>query len=1244
MADALQTRKIDITAGPPEGGPLRELWTRLRRPFMAAFWYVRAWWLLHRGVNRPRRWRNPFWTTAWIAVAWTLTLVLLLWGVRGALVVAFHHGSGGTPGWSWGSYNPDLACRTIGTSCGSVNGVVMPVFLLAASTVVFLAWRLWRIRRFYVRRARAEPERLVETAGSLMGDVVGRDLLCTALMNNLRERRTRRPHVVVGKVGSGKTALLVRLAERLAAKGAVPVPVRLRDAGTELDFCALARSRFEQMVEGRARSNGEVDRIWRYLRQRADRIVVLADGLEEALNDEAVKGQRDNIIREAIRKATEEKLPLVIASRPHDPLRAMEAAITELEPLSEEAALRYIAAGGSWRADPQVLDRVVEVADAAESPLYMQIAKDLHTQDRLEPLWTAGGAADPLLCDKWALRKDLLDEWRHALVRGDVRAELPIGQPDRAAVVEYVSALACIGLAEDRLEVGLWELDPSLPPPADARASQDAPGPADDSWNIRVRAHLNSQMDILRARGRRSGGGSSRGGPDGVVPEEEIGINVRLAATWGARMGLVQENGDSVRFQHSVLQAYLGSRYLEAQFAEGSAAEVHRFQAEWARWQREADGDTGGTTGSLKTSPLAAGKRQPSPTASRDCIDQAVRRGGRELLIAFTLHTRSLEGKCACPPDRRHDRCPVATLREMLPRTAARWLDEAESAERIPERREEVSQVRHDERGSLRIRALETYGSALEIAAVETHPDLAELLRSLRDNWGRFGPGEDPAQLRQTKLALMRQCGAVLRLVAADRSTEQAYRPLFEIGAAEPDYHVRAAITREVGTGGLQAFTILRDRFDGELCSGSPATGETAPEEAAPGDVLQPQLPDGHRSEREHRAWQRERETLRSLKGRQRADREASAEKKEWYAKTMNAWVLPLLVDSVPMSRHQKSPREALERLVDSLVEDSRPYDARTPQRRPDASKRAHQALALAQGLKFAANRRMSPRSAGESREFLAKQAQLLLGHSGFWLTRLTLLQALTLWALPDDVTQPQPIRGHGAAPGRQVAEWLGKGEQHPLVEAAGRLAVRALETRRPERFLWIDEAAAAGEVGTEAGTPGEQRFHNLWIPPSTGWSTLDPVAQQLLADVLILVVLGERGYRPKDLFRSLEDTCEECTLPTCLARDRTRLDPARAVERGLQPGDNCTDDCGLKMCPYPAKAERLRLEFSEVFCLRQRDLLRRWQPRSWLYLRFRRQAPWQRRVPIAGMRRFWDHMSARARDATPEDLDGGPC
>ena len=55
----------------------------------------------------------------------------------------------------------------------------------------------------------------------------------------------------------------------------------------------------------------------------------------------------------------------------------MKAAIIELEPLSEEAALQFVKKGGPAR-DANRLDWIVETADVAEEPLYLQITRQLH--------------------------------------------------------------------------------------------------------------------------------------------------------------------------------------------------------------------------------------------------------------------------------------------------------------------------------------------------------------------------------------------------------------------------------------------------------------------------------------------------------------------------------------------------------------------------------------------------------------------------------------------------------------------------------------------------------------------------------------------------------------------------------------------------------------------------------------------------------------------------------------------------
>jgi hypothetical protein len=1259
--------QVKIVKGPPEAGPFREAWATMRLPFIRFFWRARAWWLLHRGIIHARRWRNPSVIRLLVFVLWFLAIVLAVWLIRSIVTVVLFHNQPATAsnaqaGWHWGPFNPDGACSQVNTSCDAINSVLMPALLVATSTVIFLSWRLFRVRRFYKHKATAEANRLVQTAGSLLDEVIGRDYLCDALMNNLRDRKTRRPHVIVGGVGVGKTALMVHLTQRLAAIGAVPVPVRLRDVQQEkdLDFCSLARKRFSEIVEPIVRSNGEQDRTWRWLREQTGRVVVLADGLEEALSDKSMAGQRDNLIRTAIRKANDQELPLVIASRPHDPLRAMQAAITWLEPLSDEAALRYVSRSGSWRADPTLLDRVVEAAKMVESPLYLQIAKDLHSKDLLEPLWAEVNAGDLAVQDRWAFRHDLLCAWLNALVDGTIHPELPIDPDTRQAVVEYVSALACIGLASDSVTVALRDLDRFLGAEQNGKGGEaDQKLPDNPEWRNCVAGYLGKQMRKLQespdGRNRRASGCAvSENGraslPLSTEPDKEAPpgpyMDVRLAATWGTRMGLVQESGatdpevgSTVHFQHSIIQAYLGSRFLPAILS-------HKYPPEAAQTAHPSQSLPVETRqSSTQTMPL---NRQYESFAE-GVLARAIPNSGRELLIAFMLYSRSLDGRCTCAEPGQTDGqpCPTDTMRTVLTGAASRFLSAANKAlcrvyAPVPEPRADSRDI--DKHSSFSLRALECFGAAAEIASEDHEPGLGEIAQAVEDVWQCIGAGEDPVRLREAKITTIQQYGAAARRVARKHRDVSTYLAMFRIGCIEPDYHVRSEIAEQVGTSGVDAFRALGDVVSDCVI----IVGNDRPLGRSKGRLISQtaddERPPRFEDDRYLSAWLQRRQRQHRRDERKRVDVEARGERGRWYQDSMRAWLLPLLVDSAAMTGHSDSPWSDLEDWVSYATKVTElPRAAEQPCEAPLADgERYGLGLALAQGFKYAANRRLTPQSNQEGREFLIKQAEELLRQSTFWYTRLTLLQALTLWALPDDVTGPHQIRGSGADPKGQVKEWLAlpKGQkEHPLVKAAGKLAVRALQTRRPERFLWIDDADVASRIGTEVGAPGVPRFHNLWIPPSTGWSSLDPAAQQLLGDVLLLALLGERGYRPKDFFRVLERTSPKSPkLPSCLSSDRSRLDPVRAVDAAAQPGENCADDCGMKMCPYPGKAEKgLRLEFNEIFCLHERGILRAWQPRSWLYLRFRRESPWQRKVPVAGLRRFWDEMGERARDVSRE-------
>ncbi|SHN32648.1 NACHT domain-containing protein [Actinacidiphila paucisporea] len=267
---------------------------------------------------------------------------------------------------------------------------------------------------------------------------MGRDQLSAVLMADLQDSRFRRTHVVVGGIGTGKTALVVLLTRQLAEGSAVPVPLRLRGVQGGLDFMQMASERFCREVQGNIRSGAEGEKVWRRLCQQG-RVVVLADGLEEALTGEALTEERDNIIRLAIRRANDERLPLIITSRPHDSLRGMDASVTDLEPLSEEAALEYISSGTMWE-DRQRLDWIVEKAGIAEAPTYLQIARELHDEGLLEHALSGHAEAEALETrggDRASLRLHLVDTWLNALIGGDLHPELPLRPEERRSAIHY---------------------------------------------------------------------------------------------------------------------------------------------------------------------------------------------------------------------------------------------------------------------------------------------------------------------------------------------------------------------------------------------------------------------------------------------------------------------------------------------------------------------------------------------------------------------------------------------------------------------------------------------------------------------------------------------------------------------------------------------------------------------------------------------------------------------------------------
>jgi len=248
-----------------------------------------------------------------------------------------------------------------------------------------------------------------------------------------------------------------------------------------------------------------------------------------------------------------------------------------------------------------------------------------------------------------------------------------------------------------------------------------------------------------------------------------------------------------------------------------------------------------------------------------------------------------------------------------------------------------------------------------------------------------------------------------------------------------------------------------------------------------------------------------------------------------------------------------------------------------------------------------------------------------MLRKARFWYSRLTLLHALCLWALSGTLpaSRDQNERDFRAV----VKRWIRCEEEHRFVGEAGELVVKALETKQPERFMWIDESGVTTTVGSRSKREGPHALRTLWIPPSAGWLILDRRAQQLVADVLILLTLAERGDTAEDWEWHL-NLINGSELPHCLTQERS--EHLRPAERGgvtqRSAGETCKGGCPVGLCPYPSKGQKPnRVELSEAFCRNQRELA------GGRRSRFAGPAAWQH-APRSDLREFWRKMETRAR------------
>src|SRR6185437_12859392 len=168
-------------------------------------------------IDTSKRWRRRRSTVTILEISSYLGAIVLVVVVAWSFVVML---SG--PGILRGL---NERCGKYSAACGADVGFLIPLLSVALASAIFLFYRLRHVTAPVVKKAKTKPHQLVETATPDIGEIVGRDQLCRVIMEDIHHSDTRRPHLLVGGVGAGKTAVLVKLTRLLAERHAVPVPI-----------------------------------------------------------------------------------------------------------------------------------------------------------------------------------------------------------------------------------------------------------------------------------------------------------------------------------------------------------------------------------------------------------------------------------------------------------------------------------------------------------------------------------------------------------------------------------------------------------------------------------------------------------------------------------------------------------------------------------------------------------------------------------------------------------------------------------------------------------------------------------------------------------------------------------------------------------------------------------------------------------------------------------------------------------
>ncbi len=202
-------------------------------------------------------------------------------------------------------------CEGRPVGCALATNVVVTFFAVAIAYFALFGWKFERAIASYRRSVRNGVASMIGGAGPhFAANRTVRGAACRQLAKRMSKGRGPTLLVVSGGDGAGKTTYLATLADELARRRWMPVPISVAHRETA-DLKQCAKERFLRTIESSVDSEGSADAIWRRLRS-THRLVILVDGLDQCEEFDTSSHTTRERLSEAVTEVLQAGISLVL--------------------------------------------------------------------------------------------------------------------------------------------------------------------------------------------------------------------------------------------------------------------------------------------------------------------------------------------------------------------------------------------------------------------------------------------------------------------------------------------------------------------------------------------------------------------------------------------------------------------------------------------------------------------------------------------------------------------------------------------------------------------------------------------------------------------------------------------------------------------------------------------------------------------------------------------------------------------